>query len=228
VKGRILFVEDEELVGTMVRMNLEGEGYDVTWCRDGESGLARLDRRFDLVVLDIALPGIDGIEVLTRLRGQGIGTPVLMLTARSDVSIKVKTLDLGADDYLAKPFDVAELLARVKAMVRRSQAEREIPSHDLVRIGPHEINLRTRQAMTNEGPLTLSEREAALIAMLVSAQSRVLSRADILEEAWGMDVSPGERTVDNFILRLRKLFEPDPHNPRHFISIRGAGYRFEL
>jgi DNA-binding response OmpR family regulator len=220
-------VEDEELVGTMVRMNLEGEGCDVTWCRDGESALASLEQRFDLIILDIALPGIDGIETLTRLRGQGVGTPVLMLTARSDVSIKVKALDIGADDYLAKPFDVAELLARVKAMVRRSQAEREIPSHDVVRIGAHEVNLRTRHATTNEGPITLSEREAALVAMLVSSRGRALTRADILEEAWGMDVSPGERTVDNFILRLRKLFEPDPHNPRHFISVRGTGYRFE-
>ena len=129
VSVKVLLVEDEELVGTMVRMNLEGEGYQVAWARDGEEGLAAgLREQFDLILLDIALPGRDGLELLGDLRGGGITTPVLMLTARTDVRVKVDALDRGADDYLAKPFDVSELLARVRALVRRSQSERELPS----------------------------------------------------------------------------------------------------
>ena len=146
--------------------------------------------------------------------------------ARSDVETKVQALEIGADDYLPKPFDVAEMIARVNALVRRSQAERQIPSDNLVSISGFEINLLTRQATSNEGQVMLSEKETALIRLLVRSQGQVLSRADILDEVWGMDVSPSERTVDNFIVRLRKLFEPDTEKPRHFITVRGEGYRF--
>jgi DNA-binding response OmpR family regulator len=133
---------------------------------------------------------------------------------------------MGADDYLPKPFDVAELIARAHALVRRSQSEREIPTDQLVRIGPYEANFETREAKTNEGNQMLSEKEVALLRLLVRARGRTLSRSDILEEVWGMDVSPTGRTVDNFILRLRRLFEPEPEQPRHIITVRGVGYRF--
>lgn len=225
--GRLLLIEDEELVGTMVRMNLEGAGYEVVWLKEGSQvqKVAQAEP-FDLILLDIAMPGQDGLTVLKGLRGSGLSTPIMMLTARSDVLTKVEALEIGADDYLAKPFDVAEMIARVHALVRRSRADRQIPSDRLVHIGDHEINLETRQAGTNEGDLVLSEKEVDIIRLLVRSRGQVLSRSDILEEVWGMDVSPTERTVDNFIMRLRKLFEPEPDRPKHFITVRGEGYRF--
>lgn len=225
---KVLVVEDEELVGTMVRMNLEGEGYQVSWARDGEDGLAAgLREQFDLILLDIALPGRQGLELLADLRGGGVTTPVLMLTARTEVNLKVQALDQGADDYLAKPFDVSELLARVRALVRRSQAERELPSDRIIRFGEsYEINLDTREARTNEGLVILSEKEAALMRMLVSFQGQPIPRADMIEEVWGMDKFPTGRTVDNFILRLRRLFETESERPQHLLTVRGVGYRF--
>jgi DNA-binding response OmpR family regulator len=223
-----LLVEDEELVGTMVRMNLESAGFQVTWIQDGQEALENIGAAaYDVILLDITLPSLDGIGVLERVRALGVSTPVMMLTARSDVPTKVQALEMGADDYLPKPFDVAEMIARVHALVRRSQSDRVIPSDHLVRVGEHEVNLETREAGTNEGALVLSEKEAAILGLLVRARGQTLSRSDILEEVWGMDVSPTERTVDNFIMRLRRLFEPEPDHPRHFITVRGSGYRFE-
>ncbi len=226
MSGKILLVEDEDLVGTMVRLNLESAGYEVAWIRNGSAVEAAATEPFDLILLDIALPGMDGLAALRRLREKGVGTPVIMLTARGDLSTKIDALDIGADDYLPKPFHVEELVARVNALVRRARAERAIPSDNLVHIGAHRINLETRRAQTVAGDVTLSEKEAALVRLLVRSRGRVLSRLDILDEVWGMDSSPGERTVDNFIVRLRKLFEADPEKPVHVITVRGQGYRF--
>jgi two-component system, OmpR family, alkaline phosphatase synthesis response regulator PhoP len=227
MSGRILLIEDEELVGTMVRMNLESAGYEVAWSRDGIQGVEQArEGTFDTILLDIALPGQSGLEVLEVLRKENIGTPIMMLTARSDVSTKVQALEMGADDYLPKPFDVSEMIARVNALVRRSQADREIPSDQVIKFGQYQINLESREAVSNEGSMVLGEKETSIMALLVRARGKTLSRSDILEEVWGMDVSPTERTVDNFIMRLRKLFEPDPDNPRHIVTVRGTGYRF--
>jgi two-component system alkaline phosphatase synthesis response regulator PhoP len=227
VSERILLVEDEELVGTMVQMNLAHEGYDVRWVRTGPDTLAAArESASDLILLDIGLPGADGITVLETLRDEGVGTPVLMLTARGDVATKVEALELGADDYLPKPFDVAELLARVKALVRRSRARREVPSSQVVRFGGFEVNLATRAATSTRGRVTLSEKEAAFLGMLVRADGQTLRRSDTLDQVWGVDATPTERTVDNLVLHLRKLFEPDPDQPRHILTVRGVGYRF--
>ncbi len=224
---KILVVEDEELVGTMVRLNLESAGYEVVWLRNGSEAAERAKGEpFDLILLDIGLPGIGGMTVLQRLRSIGVGTPVMMLTARSDIPTKVEAFETGADDYLPKPFDVAEMMARVNALVRRSRAERVIPSDRRVAIGGYAINLDNRQAESREGPVSLSEKEAALVKLFLASGGKVLTRSDILDEVWGMDVSPSERTIDNFILRLRKLFEPDPENPVHILTVRGEGYRF--
>ncbi len=226
--NRVLLVEDDELLGEMVRVNLVAEGYEVEWARRGDEALERaLMERYDLLLLDIALPGVDGIEILEKVRRAERGTPVLMLTARSDVSTKVEALDHGADDYLCKPFDLAELLARIKALLRRSRAEREIPSNRIVRIGEFEVDLETREATTTEGRVVLSEREAAILDVLARASGRPLSRHDILDEVWGMDAFPTARTVDNFLSRLRKLFEKDPRKPEHILTVRGIGYRLE-
>ena len=227
MSGRILLIEDEELVGTMVRMNLESADYEVRWSKNGLEALALAQTDpFDLILLDIALPGKSGLEILAEIRRSRVGTPVMMLTARGDLATKVEALQMGADDYLPKPFDVAELIARVHALVRRSQSEREIPTDQMVRFDLYEINFETRAAKTNEGSQVLSEKEAALMRLLVRGRGQTLSRSDILEEVWGMDVAPTGRTVDNFILRLRKLFEPEPEQPRHIITVRGIGYRF--
>jgi DNA-binding response OmpR family regulator len=234
VRERLLLVEDEDLIGTMVRMNLESEGYDVVWVKGGDEALRAADRgRFDLILLDIGLAGTagssvnDGFEVLRSLRARGVGTPVLMLTARAEVNSKVEALKMGADDYLTKPFDIAELLARVRALVRRSQAERELPAGSVVRFGRYEMNLETREAVTNQGKIVLTEKETGLMRLLVSASGQPVSRADVLDHVWGMDVSPSDRTVDNVVVRLRRLFEPDPSRPRHIMTVRGVGYRFQ-
>jgi DNA-binding response OmpR family regulator len=227
MKSRILLIEDEDLVGTMVRMNLEGAGHEVVWVRDGAMAIEKaVNEAYDLLLLDIALPGADGLTVLSQLRNRGISTPIMMLTARSDVPTKVEALELGADDYLPKPFDVAEMIARANALVRRSQADRQIPADHIVRIGEFEVNLESRLAASNEGEVQLTEKEALLLGLLLRSHGRVLTRSEMLEEVWGMDVSPTERTVDNFILRLRKLFEPEPERPRHILTVRGEGYRF--
>jgi two-component system alkaline phosphatase synthesis response regulator PhoP len=226
--NRVLFVEDDELLGSVIRMNLESEGHEVVWIDRGDTALEVMDtQRFDLIVLDIGLPGIDGLALLERIRRSGSGIPVLMLTARSDVRTKVEALEVGADDYLCKPFDVAELLARVRALLRRSRAEREVPSDRVLRIGRYEVDLETREATTREGRTVLSEREVAILALLARSSGRPLSRHDILDEVWGMDVFPTERTVDNFLSRLRKLFEDDPRDPRHILTVRGLGYRLK-
>ncbi len=225
--SRLLLIEDDELVGTMIRMNLEAEGHEIHWCRDGDEGLQwGMEQHFDLILLDISLPGMDGLRILGSLRRREVGTPVLMITARSDVDSKVHALDAGADDYLPKPFELAELLARVRALVRRSTAQREIPSSRLVRFDGFEVNLDTRVAITPHGEVTLSEKEAAILGMLVRGGGQTVTRTEILEEVWGMDRFPVERTVDNYLLRLRKIFEADPTRPRRILTVRGEGFRF--
>ena len=225
--SQLLLIEDDELVGTMIRMNLEAEGHDILWCRDGDEGLRRgIDGHHDLILLDISLPGMDGLQILGRLRKGDVGTPVLMITARSDVDSKVRALDAGADDYLPKPFELAELVARVRALVRRSTADREIPSSQLVTFDEFEVNLDTRVATTSGGEVILSEKEAAILGMLVRGGGQTVTRTAILEEVWGMDAFPVERTVDNYLLRLRKIFEVDPAHPRRLLTVRGEGFRF--
>ncbi len=225
---RVAVVEDEELIRTMLRLNLEKQTYTVECFTDAESLLTRLkEAYFDAILLDIMLPGMSGEELVGRIRQQGLNTPVLMVTAKSDIESKVSSIDKGADDYLAKPFNMEELLVRVKALIRRSQGERSIPSDKLIRVDRFEVNLETRTGSSNLGAVSLTEKECNLLRYFVRNPGRSLSRADILEEVWGMDVDPTPRTIDNFILKFRKLFEEDPENPRHFITVRSAGYRFE-
>ena len=223
---RILVVEDEPLVRELVTLNLRHAGYTVESAADFPSGLAKLEAGgWDLAVLDVMMPGGDGFVLTARARAAGLRCPVLMLTARADTPSKVRGLDSGADDYLTKPFDVPELLARVRALLRRAQGNAGAvkPRFEL---GVFWVRFDTGQAMTHEGELSLSDKELRLLELFVTHENRALSRADILEEVWGMDAFPTDRTVDNFILRLRRLFEPDPENPVHFVSLRGRGYLF--
>ena len=231
--SKVCLVEDERLVADMVRLNLEHAGFSVTHHGDGEAGLAAaLSERFDVLVLDLMLPGIDGMEIARRVRAAGQSTPILMLTARGEVQSRVAGLEAGADDYLTKPFAMAELVARVKALERRSAAAPvppPAPAHGKeLRVGAWTVQVDTREASRpGYGRVVLTETEVALLVLLVAHPGEVLSRADILESAWGMDRSPTERTVDNYVMRLRKLLEEDPNEPKHFLTLRGTGYRFE-
>lgn len=225
---KIAVVEDNELIANMIKLNLEQNGYGVLHFPDGESLLRRTGRElFDLVVLDILLPGISGLEVLDELRKTNFDAPVLMLTVETNVQNKIRALNSGADDYLVKPFNMEELLARARALIRRSHGKRSIPSSQILVINNHKINLSTRGCESNMGEAVLSEREAKLLSYFSLNPGQTLRRADILEEVWGMDVSPTPRTVDNFVLKFRKLFESNPEHPQHFISVRNKGYRFE-
>lgn len=224
---RILLAEDEELIGRMVELNLRHEGYEVSWVKSGDEAVSQgQESAWDLLVLDVMLPGLTGYQVARTLRDANITMPILMLTARDDTTSKVRGLDAGADDYLVKPFEMAELLARIRALIRRSQGSRHLPSTQVIRFGRYEVNLDSHEAVTNQGPTKLTDKEVGILAMFFRHRGETLARADILEEVWGMDAFPTERTVDNVIVKLRRYFEPDQETPTFIVSVRGQGYRF--
>lgn len=228
MKQKIAIVEDDELIGNMIKINLENNGYRTILFPSAELLLQEINRElFDLFVLDIFLPGISGLSLLKRLRSKHIDIPVLMLTVENNIQNKINALNAGADDYLVKPFHIEELLARVRALIRRSFGKRSIPSSRVLILKHFKIDLHTRECDSNIGKIVLSEKEAKLLSFFAANVGKILNRADILEEVWGMDVSPTPRTIDNFVLKFRKLFEEKPDNPRHFISVRNKGYRFE-
>jgi two-component system, OmpR family, response regulator MprA len=232
VSSHVLLVEDEKLVADMVQLNLQHAGFVVTHAGDGEAALERVEAHCpDVVVLDVMLPGMDGMEVARRLRAAGRRCAILMLTARGEVPARVAGLEAGADDYLTKPFAMAELVARVRALERRAATDRtEVPlRHGAEHIvAGWSVSLENREA-TRAGSerLVLTETEAALLGLFLAHPGQVLSRADILESAWGMDRSPTERSVDNYVMRLRRMFETDLNRPQHFLTLRGTGYRYE-
>jgi DNA-binding response OmpR family regulator len=226
VAESILVVEDEKLVRQLLTLNLSHAGYAVTavstWA-EGDSALR--SGRFDLAVLDLMLPGGEGISLAERARAHGVQCPILMLTARGETATKVRGLNAGADDYVTKPFDMQELLARVRALLRRAGGAMPVAGERL-EFGRCWIRFDTGQASSNEGEVVLSPKELKLMQHLARHEDQVLSRTELLEEVWGMDAFPTDRTVDNFILRLRRLFEPDPDQPVHLVTVRGRGYLF--
>ncbi len=225
---RILVIEDEPLVRDLVALNLSHAGYDVSTATTFSEGFTAITASlFDVAIVDVMLPGGDGMELVRKAREAGVRCPILILTARNETTAKVRGLDVGADDYVTKPFDVPELLARVRALLRRVGAP-ATPSARAPQVAFDKYWLRfdSGRAMTNEGEVTLSDKELRLMEQLISHENRVLSRANLLEEVWGMDAFPTDRTIDNFILRLRRLFEPDPENPVHLLTVRGRGYMF--
>ncbi len=221
----ILLIEDEESLNNIVTMNLEMEGHAVESCFDGEKALefqSRLDD-FDLVILDVMLPHVSGWDICAQFKVAS-ETPILFVSARGTSSDKVKGLKLGADDYLAKPFDLEELLLRVRILTQRSGA---MKSSSSITIGEFLINLNTFEVLKNEDyVLTLSKREIEILKLFNSRKGEVVSRDTILDEVWGKDQFPTSRTIDNYILNFRKLFEADPKEPKYFFSIRGVGYKF--
>jgi two-component system alkaline phosphatase synthesis response regulator PhoP len=226
---KIAIVEDDDLIRHMIQINLEKSGFSAFSFPDGEALLDIIrDRPFDLIILDNLLPRMSGLALIRKLKQYDIHTPVLMLSVRGEVSTKIEALNSGADDYLVKPFNLEELLARANALIRRSHSKRHTPAHQILTINRYKINLSTRECQSNLGNIILSEKEIKLISYLSQHAHEILRRADILEEVWGMDVSPTPRTIDNFILKFRKLFETNPENPRHFLTVRNIGYRFEF
>jgi DNA-binding response OmpR family regulator len=223
-RPRVLVVEDDLSILTGVSMNLRFEGYEVLQAQDGARGLElAVQESPDLIVLDVMLPQMNGYEVLRELRGRGLRTPVLVLSAKGLERDKVLGLDLGADDYVVKPFGVAELMARVKAVLRRRWGE----DGEVVRFGEVAVDLDHKTVSRAGETVELTAQEFRLLAQLVSHPGRTFSREQLLSGAWGVDYEGTPRTVDTFVRQLRQKLEPDPDEPRYIVTARGLGYRFE-
>ena len=223
---KILVVDDEPTLVATLRYNLEREGYEVITAADGESGLsAARETRPDVIVLDLMLPRLDGLEVCRILRRE-MTVPILMLTAKTEEVDKVVGLELGADDYVTKPFSMRELLARVRALLRRAEAPAPA-GPDILIEGDLRVDLRGRQASRSGQPLPLKPREFDLLAFFLRNHSRAFTREQLLSEIWGFDFVGDTRTVDVHIRWLREKIEDEPGKPTRLITVRGVGYRFE-
>jgi two-component system, OmpR family, alkaline phosphatase synthesis response regulator PhoP len=221
----VLVIEDDESISMGLEMNLTAEGYRVRLAPDGEAGLA-LARAggIDLIILDVMLPRLNGFELLRALRGERHTVPVIMLSARGAEMDKVMGLELGAEDYITKPFGLAELMARVRAVLRRDAIARGDDA--LARAGDLEINTATREVRRAGALVELTATEFDVLRCLVEAGGRVLSREQIQTKVWGPDHHGTPRTIDNFILQLRTKLDDNPAAPRHIVTVRGVGYRF--
>ncbi len=223
--ARILVVEDEPEMQRGLRDNLEFEGYDVTVIGDGKKGLDMLlAQSFDLIFLDVMLPGMSGFDVCKQARAAGVTLPIIMLTAKGEEIDKVLGLELGADDYITKPFGLRELLARVKALLRRSQKEQE-PSTAKITIGALEIDFGSYAATKKGKPVAMTSKEFDVLKYLYQHKNQVITRDDLLTNVWGYDESISSRTVDNFIVKLRQKIEKDPSHPKFIITMHGTGYK---
>lgn len=232
MNNRILIVEDEKHIGLGLQYNCQAEGYQVLLVGDGPSAITLFQRdpqAFDLVILDLMLPGMSGYAVLEWLRAHRIDIPVLILSARTLAEDRTRGFDLGADQYLMKPFELTELLSRVRNLLnRRSQSPppRQEPPSDSYDFDGIHIDFTRREVNARGEKLTLTPLELDLLKCFVTHEGLVLTRNQLLDRVWGLDSSPTTRTVDNFIVRLRRYFERDPAHPRHFLSMRGVGYKF--
>ncbi len=221
---RILVVEDDAGIAFALRVDLNTEGYDVELESDGERALRRASKEtFDLILLDVMLPGKDGFEVCRELRRGGSRTPIILLTAKAQEAEKVMGLELGADDYVTKPFSPRELRARVKAALRRTGEDES----QAVRFGDLEVDFARCELRRAGKPVELTALEFKLLAAFVRNRGRVLSRAQLLDLVWGHDTFVTDRVVDNHVVTLRKKVEPEPSQPRYVLSVRGMGYRFD-
>ena len=229
VRPRLLVVEDEPALANVLVDNLEAEGFGVRWARDGLEGergwLGSEDGPPDLVVLDVMLPKLDGFTLCERMRERGDETPVLFLSARGQAHDRVRGLQVGADDYLAKPFHLPEFLLRVRAMLRRRGWKGDAAAR--YAFAGNVVDFRAWSVETSDGRReALGERELGILRLLTARAGEVVPRDDILDEVWGDDAFPSSRTVDNVVLRLRRLLEPDPARPVHIHTVWGVGYRF--
>jgi two-component system alkaline phosphatase synthesis response regulator PhoP len=226
MKGKILIIEDEEDIVKGLTINLKDEGYEVDWAPDGESGLRKsLEETPDLIILDIMLPEMDGLDVCRELRKKDIDIPILMLTAKNEEIDRVVGLELGADDYITKPFSVRELIARVKAHLRRVRKE-DKSGQNTYAFGDVEIDFvhfKIRKKGIEQDATSL---EMKILEYFIQHRGQVVSRDDLLNEVWGYDNYPTTRTIDNHILKIRKKIEKDSTHPQYIHSIYGGGYRF--
>lgn len=230
-ESRLLVVEDEPHIAAGLKLNFELEGYVVDVVGSARQAGIQLSRAesYDAIILDVMLPDSDGFSLCKKLRDAGDFTPVLMLTARGTTEDRVRGLEVGADDYLVKPFELDELLARVRSVLRRRHWEREVQAPELpddVAFGEIRVDFSSREAFVSDEPLRLTQLEFDLIRYFAANPGRVLSRQELQEKVWKLENYPNSRMVDNFVLRLRKALEPKPGQPRHFVSVRGAGYKF--
>jgi len=220
---RILVVEDDLAILSGLSMNLRYEGYDVLQAQDGRTGLQKaVDERPDLVVLDVMLPEMNGYQVLRELRSRGNDVPVVIVSAKGGETDKTTGLDVGADDYVVKPFGLQELLSRIKAVMRRRYRGAEV-----LTFGDSAVDLVSKSATRGGQSVEMTAQEFRLLQHFVSHPGRTFSREELLSGAWGYDYEGTPRTVDNFVRQLRLKFEPDPDRPRYFLTVRGLGYRFE-
>lgn len=232
-KKHILIVEDEEHLAVGIKFNLEAEGYRVTAVGDGVSALKVIEQTtppIDLTVLDLMLPGMSGYQVCEALREQGNNMPVLILSARTLTEDRTRGFDVGADQYLNKPFDLDELLSRVKTMLmlydRRAGLRGPQASASTYTFANATVNFDTYEVIVGGRPVKLTEQEMKLLRYFIENEGRVIRREELLTEVWGMSATATTRAVDQFIRRLRVIFEPDPSNPCYFLTIRDVGYRF--
>jgi DNA-binding response OmpR family regulator len=224
-RSRILIVEDEPAMVQGLRDNFEFEGYEVISAGDGIAGLERaLSDDPDLVVLDVMMPRMSGLDVCKQLKSKRPGLPIIMLTARGQEIDKVVGLELGADDYVTKPFSIRELMARVKAVLRRVSSH--APSADVYRFSDIEVHTRSNEVLRGGKPVDLSAKEFALLAYFVAHPAETLSRDRLLDAVWGYENYPNTRTVDTHIVHLRQKLEPNPEEPRFILTIHGTGYKF--
>lgn len=226
-KERLLVVEDEAHLAEVISDNLALEGYEVAVSGDGAQALESIRReRPALVLLDVMLPSMDGFEICERLRREKNDVPILFLTAKSSADDRVRGLELGGDDYLGKPFELRELILRVRAILKRTQwfAAATRDSQSLV-LGEARVDFKSFTAHVRGKPHELSTKETMILRELADHPGEVVPRAQILDRVWGYDAFPTTRTVDNFIVRLRRVLEPDPQNPRYIHTVRGTGYR---
>lgn len=228
VNPRILVVEDEEHILEALKMNLELDDYEVVTATNGIKALNLFkEQRFNLVVLDVMMPEMDGFAVCEKIRLEDMDTPILFLTAKGDSADKVRGLKMGADDYMTKPFNLEELLLRVKVLIKHSfKGTSDDAGTRIYKFGDNEVNFITFEAKGANGNFTLTKKEAMLLKLLIDRKNEPVSRQHILQYVWGYDVFPSTRTIDNFILSFRKYFEKEPRSLKYFHSVRGVGYKF--
>jgi len=222
--AKILVVEDEPAIALGLKNDLKLEGYSVDVVGDGETALRRAGREaFDLILLDLMLPRKDGLAVCRELRHAGIRTPIIMLTAKAQEAEKVLGLELGADDYVTKPFSPLELRARVKAILRRASAE----APEVYRFGDIEVDFTRAEVRRAGAAVDMTPLEFKLLSTFIRRRGRLLTRERLLDEVWRPDSSPTDRVIDNHIMNLRRKIEPAPNESRYIVSVRGLGYRFD-
>lgn len=228
--SHILIVEDDSEISELVRINLKDQGYRVDVAIDGSEGYQKIRKgSYELVILDLMLPGMDGLNICKKMRSQNDETPVLMLTAKSEEFDKVLGLELGADDYLTKPFSIRELVARVKALIRRTQKPAEQsagPTDELISIGSLNIEPAKHKATLDDKSLNLTAKEFDLLTLFARNPGRAFTRQELLNEVWGYQFNGYEHTVNTHINRLRAKIEPDPSEPKYLKTVWGVGYRF--